>query len=473
MALNRLTEDQVKQAIENKKKEQSEKNQTFYQRNFDDIHYTALEVDKLKFVRVVGVPIEFREKHDPFYSPKIVFLSWITDDNGKKMRVIWPSRTENRDWPLYKIMNKLLSYEYSRENDSRIYHYRNSKPKLFYRVLKNKILRPQDIANNGGITEECEKSLNPYESGWYYGKFVVMNVIDREFMDWHKENKHTMLLSKKASSRTLPDGTTAYNYEPGVPKTVYDLLTGEDIMAVYHDFLDYDVIIKKLDDQPWYKMWHPEEEKKFISSFNSKENFIEKYPFYNPEIHLRPLTDEEKSWDRYNVDQLFKVTSYQKIRNRLGDFIKEFDKEFNTSVFEEVDFLAKKEREKYNNDEDSEDNKKENQTSKVIENKPMNERKEPQTSNDLPVRVRSSVKEEVEENSFNLEAFKESGFEGIDKLLDAEKSMIIGFDEEKGTFIYHTDEEIYKCINSKKEDNPCLMQAPESFQYCPKCGIKF
>jgi hypothetical protein len=35
------------------------------------------------------------------------------------------------------------------------------------------------------------------------------------------------------------------------------------------------------------------------------------------------LTEEERSWERYDFDKLFPVTSYSKIKNRLALFVKQ------------------------------------------------------------------------------------------------------------------------------------------------------
>lgn len=479
MGLDNVNEEMFDKAVAKHQEEKAAEKQrgNFPQRNFEEQTYSALQKDRLKFVRVMGVPMDQRQAHDPYYSPKLIYLTWITDDSGKKMRVIWPNRTDDRDWPLYRIMDKVLAYDYNREKDSKDYHYQNQHPKLFYRVSRNMKIRQLDIKPDGSLTKECKESINPIEKGWKPTQYVVVNVIDRAMTDWHKENKHTALLSKKVTQKTREDGTNYFIYEPGVPKKVYDLLMSDEIAGTYHNFLDYDVIIKKIDSDPWYKMYHPENEKMFINPHaKDKEDFIKQYPFYNPEVHLRKLTDEELSWERYNLDQIFKVTSYQKILNRLGKFIKEYDQTFNDDLFSEVKYLAEREKEQYQ--EEDEDNEKESDTTTtsstpVQKPEPVTETKEPEKEeNPLPTRERSKDKSN-EENNFDLESFKERGFEGIDSLTEKEKDKIIGYNEKEENFIYNTDEELYSCVNSKDEDNPCPMTTPESFHVCPKCGVEF
>ena len=111
MGINDFTEDMFNSAIKKHKEEierESQRGATFV-RNFEDIVYSALQTNQLKFIRIIGVPMEHRLAYDPLYSPKLVYISWIEDDGGNRMRVVWPNRLEDRNWPLYRIMDKVLS----------------------------------------------------------------------------------------------------------------------------------------------------------------------------------------------------------------------------------------------------------------------------------------------------------------------------------------------------------------------------
>ena len=71
-------------------------------------------------------------------------------------------------------------------------------------------------------------------------------------MDWHRDQKQLRLLSKKASA---PDKNNKVWFDTGVPTTVYNLVV-DDILSMdgNTDWNDYDIVIKKLTDDPWYKV---------------------------------------------------------------------------------------------------------------------------------------------------------------------------------------------------------------------------
>lgn len=475
MGVTEFSDDLFKRAYqENKIKDESKalrRKQGFTSGEYEEIKYSALNTDILKFIRIIGVPIKFREQHDPLYSPKLVYLSFVTDDNGNKCRIVWPNRNSDPDWPLYRILNKVLATKSNRASRDDDYIYSDQHPALFYRVFKNKKLRPQDLDERNLVTEQFKNSLNVYEKGWVPTQYVMMNVIDRAYMDWHKENKHTMVLSKKMSTYTGENGIERTYYEPGVPYAAYSAVMGDEVVGTYHNFTKYDIVFKKLNELPWYKAFHPENEKLFINpNFSSKDEFLKAYPFYDPEIHLRDLTDEEKSWKRYDFKKLYQVTSYSKIKRRLGVFIKNFDSAFGERIYEEVEYLSEKEKKEMvqNNDTANleENDSLENQKSSVVVEKTFSNSDNEEKS-ELPTRRKKNDNDNEDTLKFDLSKFDPKKFKGLPLLSDEEKSKIINYDSDKNTFEY-SESDIFKCVN----DN-CPMLTPESFSYCPLCGEQF
>jgi len=57
-----------------------------------------------------------------------------------------------------------------------------------------------------------------------------------------------------------------------------------------------------------------------------------------------PMTDEEKSWAKVDIDKITQVTSYRKIKNRLGAFIKSVDGALGTSFTEKLEKLVEQEK---------------------------------------------------------------------------------------------------------------------------------
>ena len=65
------------------------------------------------------------------------------------------------------------------------------------------------------------------------------------------------------------------------------------------------------------------------------------------------LTDEEKSWKRYEISKLYAPTTYNKILTHLGNTIKAIDADLKRNFYEELQGLAEREKkefeEKYGN----------------------------------------------------------------------------------------------------------------------------
>lgn len=280
---------------------------------FVDIPYSSLITDKQHPFRFLGLPYSVREK--PTDSKKI-YLSMILGDDDRKFRCIGPDPSVSKDWLLYRVMNKVLTRHWDKSivnSDGRVgafvYDYATVHPELYNRVNKN---------NNVS---------NAMERGWKFGASVLFNVIDRENMDWHRAEKKVRVLSKKAS-----EWQDTVFFEAGVPDTLYQLII-DDIVAVDANtsWEDYDIVVLKLSDKPWYKAYHGIDDVKKID------------PGIKPFIVAGGLTDEEKSWELNNFDSLFPITRYSKIKSKLGLFIQKVDKVFNTRYYDELVSLAEKE----------------------------------------------------------------------------------------------------------------------------------
>lgn len=288
--------------------------------NFPDIPYSALYTDKQQAFRFVGLPYTVREKPT---DSKRIFVSMILGDDDKRFRCIGPDPQEHKDWIVYRVMNKVLSKHWDKNiqrSDGKmgdyVYDYVKTHPDLYLRVAKN---------NNNG---------NPYESGWRFSPSVLFNVIDRENYEWHKTNKKYRVLSKRASE----SGDKIY-FDPGVPDTVFNNIM-DDIVALdgNTNWEDYDIVIKKTKEQPWYKVYHGTDDQKRI-----EENV-------RSVIVPTGLSDEEKSWELNNFDELYKVTSYMRIKSKLGLFFQKVDKALGTAYYDELCTLVDKEEQEKAND---------------------------------------------------------------------------------------------------------------------------
>jgi hypothetical protein len=180
------------------------------------------------------------------------------------------------------------------------------------------------------LYNRCAKNNNldnAFEKGWKFSAVVLVNVIDRANYDWHAANKKYRLISKKASS--YQDKTF---FDVGVPDMLYKLIE-DDIVAIDGNVCweDYDIVIKKISEDPWYKVYHGiDDAKKLDADVKAL-------------VQERGLTPEESAWQMNDIDKLFPITAYKRIKDKLGLFFQRVDKAFNTHYYDELCGLVEKE----------------------------------------------------------------------------------------------------------------------------------
>jgi hypothetical protein len=279
---------------------------------YPDIPWAALYQNKQQVFRFAGLPYVVREKGT---DSKRVFVAMIQGDDDKKFRCIGPDPDAQKDWILYRVMNKVLDRKWNKDKPS-------SKGKGDWDYT-NALTHP-DLYNR------CAKNNNPdnvYEKGWRFSPVVLINVIDRANYDWHLENKKYRLLSKKASD--YQDKTF---FDVGVPDMLCKLIE-DDIVACDGNVCweDYDIVIKKLSENPWYKVYHGIDDVKRLDAD------------VKALVQDRGLTPEEISWEMNDIDKLFSVTPYKRIKDKLGLFFQRVDKAFNTHYYDELCGYVEKE----------------------------------------------------------------------------------------------------------------------------------
>lgn len=280
--------------------------------SFPELPWSALSAGRESVVRLLGLPpLDGRSATDA----KRVFTGMLLGDDDKRFKVTAPDPKEHKDWVLHKLIKCVMDYEWDAEaiNDNgrkgkRIYLHAKSHPAIFERVSKNN--QPQ----------------NKFEKGWTFSESIVFNIIDRSMMDWHRENRKARILSKKASE---PGMKGRVWYETGVPTMVYDLIV-DDILSMTGNtnWQNYDLVIKKLSADPWYKVYHGIDDAKRISEASRAL------------VSEGGLTEEELSWELNDLDDMFKITPYLKLKNHLGLFFQAVDKAFNKHFYEELCDLA-------------------------------------------------------------------------------------------------------------------------------------
>jgi hypothetical protein len=278
---------------------------------YSDIPWAALQ-DKQQAFRFAGLPYLVREKGT---DSKRIFVAMILGDDDKKFRCIGPDPEVQKDWILYRAMNKVLDRKWNKDKPSLRgrgdWDYVNAlaHPDLYNRCAKN---------NNVD---------NAFEKGWKFSAVVLVNVIDRANYDWHLENKKYRLLSKKAG-----EFQDRIFFDVGVPDMLYKLIE-DDIVACDGNVCweDYDIVIKKFAENPWYKVYHGVDDAKKLDAD------------VKALIQDRGLTPEEASWEMNDIDKLFPITPYKRIKDKLGLFFQRVDKAFNTRYYDEICDLVEKE----------------------------------------------------------------------------------------------------------------------------------
>lgn len=283
---------------------------SFTQRNYETIEWTGLEINKPKVIRVMGGPPD--SNLDP-YTAKTVTISWLIGDDGKKFRVIRPSFNEDPTYILNRIISKVNTFKYV--NNVKTFPVKDAHPEIFNIVEKNGL--------------EATDPRAKYERGWKGSEVLIMNVIDRGKMDWHRENKHTMLLAKSVTPGQnggdfVSEGISAYAVSQRL-----NLL-----FKSYGSWEKYDIAITRTGkmDTPYYLVNAtrvPEEVEASVRGLISSEP---------------SLTEEEKSWERYDLSKLFRITTATKIYNKIKGTIKKIDAALGTDFLSELQSKVEEEK---------------------------------------------------------------------------------------------------------------------------------
>lgn len=437
--------DAFKQA--QKQLEEEKNNKGFAPREFDEIPFVGLEDNKVKVFRLIGNPHHVREEN---FDPKLVLSSKIIDDKGKQFNCHW---SNDRDWFLWEVMNKVLAYDWDKDFENpdgskgrKVYKLAKTNPEMLKRVLHN--------SKDAFITPDGKKIE---DGGWYPKRSVYMNCISREDYDWHKENKSYKLLAKKVGESENSEGEKSYFPEFGVPVTCYDFIL-KTIVEEDGDWEDFDIAIRKEESDPWYSVYSAMDERKIAKQLSCAMN-------------TDVLTDEEKSWSKIDIDKITQVTSYRKIKNRLGAFIKKIDEALGTGFTQKLEKLVEQEKAEW-------DAKKQEQGDDEQDSK--SETKEEVKKEEPKQRVRTTETKKEQSESFanDYEKAKSLDWKKIDDFktdmdeMGAEVSIDFGKDKANSKLHIKIDgeeisqSELYECCT-------CGLFGPDLVDYCPACGEVF
>ena len=333
-----LVNDDVFDAFVAKAKEDAEKEKnrnngsSFTPREYEQVKWVGLEESQPKIIRIVGAPPSSMIGGRPTQptDAQEIWFSTIKDDNGKRMQLKLPPKADKLQDShiMWRIINAVKEVEWIK----------NPAPGQEKKRFKNAGKPWFETVVHGGFDPVQEEFQYKISKGWQGQEVVIMNVIDRED-NWCRENKHTKLLSKKVN--TSKDGTTEY---PTVGVPSYGFITQlANLIGRYGSWEKYDLAIRRTGQT------NPPYEVKAATIFANaglaeSEIGTVKMGFISKE---GTLTDEEKSWARYEISKLYAPTTYNKILTHLGATIKAIDADLRTNFFEEIQGLAEQEKKEF------------------------------------------------------------------------------------------------------------------------------
>lgn len=279
-----------------------------YHKDYPDIEWTGLELGVPKVLRMLGNP---PDTHTDAFTSRVVTVAWLTGDDGKKFKVIRPSFAEDPNYILNRIIQKVKSVKWVDGN------------KTF--PIKDKCPDIYNIVDKNGL--KSTDSKYKYEKGWNGRELLIANVIDRAQMEWHKSNKHTMLLAKSITnvngSDFVDEGVSSFATLPKI----------KQLFKYYGSWEKYDIAITRTGDL----------NNAFIIENASKNP--ERVPGGESIISFETkLTDEESSWERYDLDKIYRYTTSTKIYNRLKNTIRKIDLALGTSFLKDLEYEVEKEK---------------------------------------------------------------------------------------------------------------------------------
>lgn len=480
-------------------KEQEEaKNNSGWTADYEDVEVVGLVANKEIVGRIIGNPLEAREKST---DAKLVLQSKIVKSDKKGyIKINWPIKevkgkyVPDPEWILTRFYDKVnagrwvkFSEGILKDDKGNVYppDYLDAKGKNGKWVKENTHTKVfEEIEANSKIGEK-------YPPSFYPSKRIVFNWIDRHD-NWCVENKHSKILSaKKAPFEAVQaDGTkkTIYFTDTGIPASLYDKIF-EYCSAV--GTMDIDLVITKIEKD--YKVFDSTDFPKFITEASHKLGVKTK------------LSEEEKAYELYDLDKLYKISSYRKIKKNLLSLFKLCDAELGTSFEKELEELCKIEEETTKAEKEvyyihpesggygitttedlaemMEHEPNVMEVSKEQYDKFVKQIEDENTAKEVKEQVKEEVKIETkrrevkteikEQDSSDIPYLCKENFVSWDKLTEEEKTFMLGFITRfNGTVPVYKDNTPLGCSDETCyfKDTKEMTMVPVEVNTCPVCG---
>jgi hypothetical protein len=421
---------------------------------YDEIGYTGCEKGNFRIVRLIGAPIGAESqgyKRKP-YDPKEILTCEVKDDEGKRFTIKLPLRqpiaADNHI--LIRMYDKVC--EKTKINGEWVFVNKNKpgKSEIFEAMTK------------GGFKPEDGKTYQ-YSSGYKCDKVSIYNVIDRDD-NWCKENKHTKILCRDLN---IDEQGRAWA-KPGI-KSFGSVQKIATLLGKYGSFEKYDIGLKKtgLKENPWEIVNASRlKEKEMLEDLGNDDGSS----VDESKIVIGPLTDEERSYERYDLDKLYQPTTYQKIQKRISGLFKLYDAQMGTHFTEELAGLVEKEKayfaEKYAKTENEETVKQE-EAEKVAIQESLETEETPVSEAPVTRSRRSAAP--TEETTATISADKIALLKGWQYLPAEIKARIVDVVEENGKtqIVWDRKDDLLVC------DDCGAFSPEEGVTHCPVCGTSF
>lgn len=294
-----------------------------------------------KVFRIVGNPFEIRSAP---YDTKLVFVSRIVDDYGKRfVNIIWDTFENpstgvelNQDWILYRMI-----YNYVYKKEFVLFTDEQKKTYMSGGVGKDELSKLGPGNENGYYRVKNQEALsykrlerNKIDGNNIFGyvlpkKKVVMNVIDRGD-DFCSENKQTKLLSSNAYDHVIKelDGSSrVFTYaDVGISYQLYNMIFNK--VVNYKGDWDIDIVVWKTSDPSFYEVRDLSEKKLFPDiDLSNKIRSISK---------VDKLSEEELNYKVYDLDSVYRRTSYNTLKKNFERLFKQVDLDYGTKFYDEL-----------------------------------------------------------------------------------------------------------------------------------------
>lgn len=313
-------EELTRRAVEDREKQLSDRanrgSNTFATVSFTPITVGKGQSEGAIVGRLLGNPYAYREDGTDH---RVIFQSWIKTSAGKSYPFIFPMLLNasnepilDQNWIVMKVIKAVMRGTWNpHKGDKGAMDYDYEGTEIFDIVAKNSTPNARFI------------------SGWRPSPNILMNFIRRDKIDWHRENKKTLVVSKHY--QPAADGKGQGFWEQGVSLDLYNTVASE-IMEHSGFYEEYDVILTRSSRPPYYMAYHGVRD-----GYKFAKQGLDKL------VVEGPLSEEESSWERWDFDKFYPISTYRAVYNNLGDYFKKVDVFLGAHFFEELQDLVAEE----------------------------------------------------------------------------------------------------------------------------------